>query len=351
LTANEHRPDEKENPMAAVVSGLGAAVPRRLVHNNEIGAELGVSDDWIFRRTGIRNRYVVEPGTATSDLAVEAGARALRSAGLTQVDAVVLATSTPDHQVPGTAPAVASRLGLTGAAAFDVNAVCTGFIYALAVGAGLIGSGIAQDVLVIGADTFSTLMDRMDVATRSIFGDGAGAMVLRAGPADTPGALNAFDLGSDGSQDDLIKVPGGGSRQRAGGIATAPQQCYLTMRGQELFPLAIHQMTTSCRAVLTTASLKPAAVDRVVGHQANIRILRMVAQQLGLPEPALVSNIDRVGNTSAASIPLALVDAVAEGSVEEGQLVLLTAFGAGLTWGSTVLTWPKILLADEDLPR
>ncbi|MEU3183396.1 beta-ketoacyl-ACP synthase III [Streptomyces sp. NPDC006923] len=333
---------------AAVLSGLGGWLPPRVVTNEQVGRELGVTEEWIRSRTGIRQRHVCDPGTATSDLAVEAGARALRSAGVAATDAVVLATATPDHQIPGTAPAVAARLGMTGAIAFDVNAVCTGFVYALATGAALIRGGLAASVLVIGADTFSTVVDPADQVVRPLFGDGAGAVVLRAGAPEEQGALNAFDLGSDGLREDLIIVPGGGSRQRSGGVATDPADSYMTMRGREVFRNAVHHMADSSRTVLAQAGRDVATVDRVVGHQANIRILRAVAGRLDLPEDRLVSNIDRVGNTSAASIPLALADGVAAGTVTEGATVLLTAFGAGLTWGSAVLEWPKILLNEGE---
>ncbi|MFD3869494.1 beta-ketoacyl-ACP synthase III [Streptomyces sp. NPDC058623] len=327
---------------SAVLSGIGAYLPPRVVSNAELADRLGITDDWIHRRTGIRRRHVCDPGTATSDLAVEAGARALASAGLESVGAVVLATATPDYQIPATAPVVAARLGLGDAAAFDVNAVCTGFLYGLATGAGLIGSGIVNDVLVIGADAFSTVTDPDDAVVRPLFGDGAGAFVLRAGGPAEAGALTAFDLGSDGHRADLIISPGSGARHRSHGAPVTSASHYMTMRGREVFVGAVRHMTRSSGKVLASAGLTAGEVDHLVGHQANIRILNAVADQLGLPADRLVSNIDRVGNTSAASIPLALADAVAAGQVRAGEVVLLTAFGAGLTWGSTVLTWPKI---------
>ncbi|WP_329172424.1 beta-ketoacyl-ACP synthase III [Streptomyces sp. NBC_01477] len=334
--------------VAAVICGLGGWVPPRIVTNDEVGRELGVTDDWIHGRTGIRQRHVCDAGTATSDLALRAGERALRSARTTRTDALVLATATPDHQIPGTAPAVAARLGMAGAAAFDVNAVCTGFVYALATGAALVRGGLAGSVLVIGADTFSTVVDPADEIVRPLFGDGAGAVVLRAGDPGEPGAVGPFDLGSDGGEHEMIIMPGGGSRQRAGGALPDPAGSYMTMRGREVFVNAVTRMTESSRAVLARAGRETSDVDRVVGHQANIRILRTMVRQLGLPEDRLVSNIDRVGNTSAASIPLALADGVASGRVAAGEYVLLSAFGAGLTWGSTVLEWPQIALDEGE---
>jgi 3-oxoacyl-[acyl-carrier-protein] synthase-3 len=197
---------------------------------------------------------------------------------------------------------------------------------------------------VIGADAFTTVMDPADKVVRPLFGDGAGAVVLRAGKPGEPGAIDAIDLGSDGAGHEMIIVPGGGSRQRSGGGVPDPASSYMTMQGREVFVQAVTRMTESSRAALTQAGREIAEVDLLVGHQANIRILRTVAQQLGLPEESLVSNIDRVGNTSAASIPLALADWVASGRVDAGAYVLLTAFGSGLTWGSAALEWPKILL-------
>jgi 3-oxoacyl-[acyl-carrier-protein] synthase-3 len=331
--------------MRAVLTGLGGWLPPRTVSNAEIAARLGVDDDWIFSRTGIRQRHVVDPGMSTADLAVEAGARALKSAGLDTVDAVVVATVTPDYPMPATAPAVAARLGQRGAAAFDLNAACAGFVYGLATASSLITGGIAERVLLIGADVYSSILRPDDQTTAPLFGDGAGAVVLSAGDDDQPGALQAFDLGSDGDSAELIMVRGGGSHQRSGGRPAAADDMYFAMQGRPVFLAAIRHMSDSSRTVLARVGRTPADVDRVVGHQANARILRAVAGQLGLSEDRVVMNIDRVANTSAASIPLALCDDAADGDLSPGQLVLLTAFGGGLAWGSTVLTWPTVLPA------
>jgi 3-oxoacyl-[acyl-carrier-protein] synthase III len=330
---------------AAVLASLGGYVPPTAVSNAEVAERLGVTEHWIESRTGIRQRHVVDPGTTTSDLAVEAGAQALKSAGDPSVDAVVLATATPDHPMPATAPSVAARLGLSGAAAFDLNAVCAGFVYGLASGAALIAGGLAERVLVIGADAFTSLVRQDDQVTGPLFGDGAGAAVLRAGAATEPGALAGFDLGTDGDLAHLIMVPGGGAKQRSGGRPADPADMYFTMDGKAVFLAAVGRMAQSSRAVLASLGRTVDDVDRLVGHQANARILRAVAGQLGMPAERLVLNIDRVGNTSAASIPLALTDAVRDGVLRPGQFVLLTAFGGGLAWGSTALTWPEITLA------
>ncbi len=326
----------------AVLAGLGGALPPTTITNADLSDRLGVDDEWVHRRTGIRQRRVVEPGISTADLAVEAGARALKSAGVDAVDAVLLATATPDHPMPATAPAVAARLGQGGVAAFDVGAVCAGFVYALATGSALIAARLADRVLVIGADVFSSVIRPDDPVITPLFGDGAGAVVLRAGGAADPGALLAFDLGSDGDLADLIMIPGGGSRQRSGGRPAAPDDMYFTMDGRRVFTAAVTHMARSSRAVLDRLGRVPGDVDRIVGHQANARILRAVADRLGIPADRLVMNIDRVGNTSAASIPLALCDAVTDGTLRPGHRTLLTAFGGGLAWGSTMLTWPAV---------
>lgn len=333
---------------AAVLASLGAWVPPNVVTNADLATTLDTSDEWIRTRTGVAQRHFALPGTATSDLAVEAGARALRAAERPHADTVIVATTTPDRSCPATAPEVAARLGLAGAAAFDVSAVCTGFIYALATAAGLIAAGVGERILVIGAETYSSILNPADRGTAVIFGDGAGAALLRAGAPDEPGALRAFDLGSDGRGSDLIAVPGGGSRQRLSGKPVEAHDQYFTMAGREVFTQAVLGMAASARAVLATAGLAITDIDRVVSHQANIRIVRQLANELRIDQNRMVTNIARVGNTAAASIPLALADAVAEGELRAGDRVLLTAFGGGLTWGSTVLTWPH--LADPDQP-
>ncbi|GAB1688977.1 beta-ketoacyl-ACP synthase III [Krasilnikovia sp. M28-CT-15] len=333
---------------AAVLAGLGGWVPPRVVTNDELGRELDTSDAWIHSRTGIRRRHVVDPGTATSDLAVEAARRALASAGTDRVDLIVLATSTPDHPCPATAPAVADRLGLNGVAAFDVAAVCSGFVYALAAASAMIGQGLAGRALVIGADTFSTILDPADRTTRAIFGDGAGAVVLRAGDDREPGAVLGFDLGSDGQHSDLITVAAGGSRQPATAGPVEDAARYFRMRGKEVFFNAVLRMSESAQTLLRTVGWNPEEIDRFVAHQANIRILYAVADQLGLDRRTVVANLDRVGNTVAASIPLALQDAACRGDLVPGQRVVLTGFGGGLTWGSAAIRWPDI--AVEPLP-
>ncbi|MGW0333695.1 beta-ketoacyl-ACP synthase III [Streptomyces sp. NPDC003011] len=344
-------PPSAPHDRSAVLCGLAAWVPPRVVTNEELSRRLDTSDDWIRTRTGISRRHFAEPGQATSDLAVEAGRRALRSAGTEAVDAVIVATTTPDRSCPATAPVVASRLGLSGAAAFDVSAVCTGFVYGLASAAGLIAAGVAERVLLIGADTYSTIVDPQDRANAIIFGDGAGAVVLRAGSPGEPGAVGHFDLGSDGAEEELIMVAAGGSRQRSTSAEVHPHERHFSMRGKEVYRHAVTRMAASARATLTRADFKAEDIDHFVPHQANLRILRSVADDIGLPPGRYVSNVESVGNTGAASIPLALADAASHHTIHQGERVLLTAFGGGLTWGSCLLTWPDLPQVDHPYDR
>jgi 3-oxoacyl-[acyl-carrier-protein] synthase-3 len=330
-----------------VLCGLGAWTPPGIRTNDDLAVTLDTSDEWILRRTGIMRRHVADKGMATSELAVEAGQRALKSAGLEAVDALILATATPDRPCPATAPEVAMRLGLGAIAAFDIAAVCTGFIYALANGAGLIAAGIADRVLVIGAEVFTSLLNPRDRTTMAIFGDGAGAVVLRAGHSQEMGAFGPFVLGSDGSGADLIMVPAGGSRRPCRDGHDEELDRYFVMRGQAVYRQAVEAMTRSSAAVLDRAGWPVSSVNWLVCHQANRRILSAVASRLGIPEDRCLTNIDRVGNTAAASIPLALAHGADSCLLRPGDRVVLTAFGGGLTWGSTVLQWPGPLSAIE----
>ncbi|MFE6836823.1 beta-ketoacyl-ACP synthase III [Streptomyces sp. NPDC057705] len=332
----------------AVIRGIGAWLPPTVVTNDMLAASLDTSDEWIRSRTGIGQRHVVDPGMATGDLAVEAGRRALDSAGVDSVDMVVLATTTPDRPCPATAPDVAHRLGLTGVPAFDVSAVCSGFLYALSTAAAMIGAGRADHVLVIAAEAFTTLLDPQDRSTVAIFGDGAGAMVLGAGREGDPGAVLGIDLGSDGALADLITVRAGGSRQPLAADPTAdvtadPADAWFTMQGREVFRNAVVRMDASARTVLGEVGWSADDVDLFVGHQANARILKALGDRLGVPGDKVFSHIEHVGNTAGASIPVALADAAASGRLRGGDKVLLSAFGGGATWGSAALNWPDIV--------
>jgi 3-oxoacyl-[acyl-carrier-protein] synthase III len=326
--------------MTAVLDGLGVAVPRRVVTNDDFAARLDTSDEWIRTRTGIVERRIAEPGVATSDLAFEAAQAALKaSPNGGEISAVVVATTTPDHPMPGVAPLVAARLGLGPVAAFDVQAACSGFIYGLTSGAGLISSGIADRVMVIGADLMSRTVDQDDRATAVLFGDGAGAVILRAGDPDEFGAIGPFDLGSDGDLVGALFIEAGGTRLPVVEAHDARRR-YMKMDGRETYRHAVRRMTESSQRLLQRAGLEIGDVDRFVAHQANLRILLAFADRLGIPAERRVSNVDRYGNTSAASIPLALADA----DIRPGERILLTAFGSGFTWGSTLMTWPDLHL-------
>lgn len=333
--------------MAAVITGLGGWVPPNAVTNDDLCATLDSTHEWIATRTGIHERRMVTDGLSTRDLAVEAGARALKSAGESVVGAVVVATTSADRLCPAVAPEVASLLGLRDVPAFDLTSACSGFVYGLATAAGLIDAGIADSVLFIGAEAFSTLVNPADRTTAPIFGDGAGAVVLRRGAAHEPGAVGPFDLGSDGSLADLLAIPGGGSRQRSAsaglGHGLLPtEDWYLRMAGRPLYTQAVERMSASARALLDRVGWSADDVDWFIGHQANARIVRAVAEELKFPAERVALNIDRLGNTLAASIPLLLNDAAECGDLKPGDRTLLSAFGAGLSWGSTVLIWPDI---------
>ncbi|MEV8335054.1 beta-ketoacyl-ACP synthase III [Streptomyces niveus] len=331
--------------MPTSVTGLGTYLPPRRVSNEELADRFDTTDEWITTRTGIRTRRWTDTGVSTGDLAVEAGRRALKSAGLSpdDIDAVVLATTTPDHPCPATAPDVAAQLGLGHIAAYDISAVCSGFLYALAVAHGQIAAGQAGRVLVIGAETYSTILNPSDRATSCIFGDGAGAVVLAGTESsDQAGDILGVDLGSDGSRKELIRIPAGGSRQRTSPGTVPDEDLYFRMEGRQVFHQAVTHMGDSAIRLLDRIGWDKASVNHLVGHQANVRILKSLARYLDLPEDRAVINIDRVGNTSAASIPLALADAAVSGRLKPGDRVLMTAFGGGLTWASTAIIWPDI---------
>lgn len=327
--------------VSALIQGLGTSVPAGVLGNAELAGRCGTTDEWIRSRTGIVERRMAEPGVATSDLAVEAGARALKSSGHAVADAVILATMTPDRPCPATAPEISARLGLPSGMAFDLNAACSGFIYGLAVATGMLAAGLAERVLLIGADLMTRVVDPMDRNTSVLFGDGAGAVVLASGGPEEPGALGPFDLGGDGERADLLHIPAGGTRRPAYSDDVTAGEHFLHMEGKEVYRQAVMGMTTSCQRVLAKAGLRTSDIDHLVAHQANARILTAVGDRLDIPPDRRVCNVDRYGNTTGASIPLALADLHSAGA-QPGQRVLLTAFGAGLSWGSTLLRWPDL---------
>ncbi|MGX2995398.1 beta-ketoacyl-ACP synthase III [Streptomyces sp. JNUCC 64] len=312
---------------AAVVCAVGAALPPHVVANADLTAHLDTTDEWIRSRTGISQRHVAGADLSTADLAVRAGAQALADGEPVTAEALVVATTTPDRCCPATAPAVATRLGLTGIPAYDLAAGCTGFLYALATAAGLIATSTVRTALVIGADRLAALPNPEDRTTVPLFGDGAGALLLRGGSADEAGALGPVVLGSDGTGADLIRA----SRPGA-----------LHMDGSEVFRHAVERMSTASRQAATAAGWELGDIDRLIPHQANSRITAFAARRLGIPDDRQLSDIAETGNTGAASIPLLLARSTADGRLKPGHRTLLTAFGAGLTWGATTLTWPGL---------
>ncbi|HVA07476.1 MAG TPA: beta-ketoacyl-ACP synthase 3 [Acidimicrobiales bacterium] len=301
------------------ITGWGVALPDKVVTNDDMAVSLDTSDAWIVERTGIRERRI---GGTTSGLAIEAGRAAMECAGRSahEIAHVVLATTTPDSIVPGTAPSVQHALGIKGGA-FDINAACSGFVYGLVVVAGLIAAG-SGPILLIGSETLSKITDMDDRAIAIIVGDGAGAVVVE--PVDGPGSLLSWNLNSDGSLRHLLKCEHGGT---------------LYMDGKEVFRRAVRVVVESAERAMSAAGIGPDEVSLLVPHQANARIIQAACQRLGIPEERTVVVIDRYGNTSSASIPLALNDAIGAGRVHDGDLLLLTGFGGGMTWASAVLRW------------
>jgi len=320
----------------AQVLGVGGYLPERVVTNEELAGKLATSNDWIVQRTGIRQRHVAQPGEYTSHLAIRAARRALQAAAVApaDIDLIVLATSTPDNTFPATAAKVQAELGMHRGAAFDVQAVCTGFVYALATADNFIRAGQAKTVLVIGAETFSRILDWQDRRTCVLFGDGAGALVLRATPSngsiEERGILSTH-LHSDGRQHDLLYVDGGPSTTGTAG--------FLRMEGKEVFRHAVQRLAEAVDEALDANGLTSRDVDWLVPHQANRRIIDSMARKLGLSGEKVVLTIDRHANTSAASVPLALAEAAGDGRIRPGHLVLLEAMGGGLTWGAALLRW------------
>lgn len=316
--------------LRSVFLGVGSALPKRRVDNAELAAQVDTSDEWIVERTGIRTRYVAGEGETTASLATDACRKALSEAGLepTDIDLIVLATATPDQTFPSSATKVQHQLGIRDCIAFDVHAVCTGFLYALSVADSMLRGGNARTALVIGAETFSRILDWEDRTTCVLFGDGAGAIVLRAEESEERGIL-ATKLHADGRWGDMLYVDGGPSTTGTVGK--------LRMKGREVFRHAVVNLADVLGEVLEAASLTPADVDWVVPHQANARIIDATARKLGLDPERVVLTVDRHANTSAASVPLALDVAVKDGRIKKGDLVVLEAMGGGFTWGGAVL--------------
>ena len=330
MTRNERR---------AVIRGTGSSLPSRVLTNADLEKMVDTSDEWIASRTGIRERRIAREDEYMSQFATRAAQEALAAAGMSasDIDLIICATVTPDMPIPATACIVQEKLGAVGAAAFDLAAGCSGFIYGLSVGERFVSSGDYRAVLVIGAELLSKYTDWRDRTTCVLFGDGAGAVVLA--PGDAPYGVLASSMHADGSMADFIHVPAGGTREPASESSVSGRRHYIRMRGNETFKMAVRSMEETARAVLQKAGLKTTDVNLFIPHQANRRIIDAVGTRLGLREDQVYINIERVGNTSAASIPVALDEAVRKGRVHRGDHLLFAAFGTGLTWGAAVCTW------------
>lgn len=311
--------------MKAAITGWGTALPPMKLGNAALASLLDVSEDWIYQRTGIKSRRIVSGEQTTSTLAIEASLKAIERAGLTPetIDLVIVATTTPDYQLPATSSLVQAELGCLNAGAFDLNAACSGFLYGLAQANALIESSVCRRVLVCGADTLSCYTDYSDAASCVLFGDGAGAVVVEA--SETGGGLGPFILRSDGSRPELLYIRN--------------DERLIRMQGREVYRRAVEAMTTTLTEVLARAEVAIDDVALVVAHQANARIVEAVAERLGLDEARLALNIETVGNTSGASIPIALAQAADAGRLNPGDVVAVTAFGAGFAWGAGVIRW------------
>jgi 3-oxoacyl-[acyl-carrier-protein] synthase-3 len=320
------------------ITGIGGYVPERILGNEEVARTIGASPDWIRERTGIRERRLAAPGQAASDLAAEAAREALADARADPgtVDLVIVATVSPDMLFPATAALVAAEIGAADAAAYDLSAACTGFVYGLAQAHAAVASGLARRALVVGSEVLSRFTDWDDRSTCILFGDGAGAAVVE--PVAGGGFLG-FELGCDGTRASLLELPAGGSRLPASSATVEARQHSIRMAGQEVFRFSTRAISVSVERLLLACDLTIGDVDLFVPHQANARIVDHIARRLGFPRERVLANIDRVGNTSAASIPLVLADARARGALSAGATVLLCAAGAGMTWGSALVRW------------
>ncbi len=321
--------------------GLGCYIPEKTMTNYDLEKLVETSNEWIVERTGIKERHIAAPEEATSDLAVIAAQRAIADAGLTSedIDLVIVATESPDTKFPSTACMVQDKIGATHAAAFDLSAGCSGFVYGSAVASQMIATGLYKYVLVVGAETLSRIMNWEDRNTCVLFGDGAGAAVL--GPVEEGYGIEGIDLGADGSGGHYLIQPAGGSRKPASHETVDAKEHFIHMNGNEVFKFAIKIMGRSALRVLDKAGLTKDDIDLLIPHQANIRIINSAAKRLKLSPEKIVVDVDKYGNTSAASIPIAMCEARDEGRLIKGENVLLVGFGAGLTWASIVVKWHK----------
>jgi 3-oxoacyl-[acyl-carrier-protein] synthase-3 len=323
----------------ALITGWGMYAPSRVMTNDDLAQLVETSDEWIVSRTGIRERRIAADDENTTSLSVNAARDAVAVAGLdpAELDLVIVGTCSPDYPLPATSVTVATALGATQAAGFDLQAACSGFLFALASGSSFVRSGMYRNVLVIGVEVLSRFLNWKDRNTCVLFGDGAGAVILQA--SDAPGGMLGFDLFSDGTGCEAIIVPAGGSARPASPLTSAEGMHYIHMAGREVYKYATRQLAESGVAAIRNSGLTVDQIDQFVFHQANLRIIESVQKQLGIPDEKLFVNIEKYGNTSAASVPMALVEAVAAGRIQQGDRILMVAFGAGYTAGAAVVEW------------
>ncbi len=326
------------------ITGIGGNAPERVMTNEELSQLVDTSDEWIVVRTGIHERRIAREDEALSDIALPAVQDALEMAGVSgpELDLIVCATVTPDMAFPATAALIADRLGSSEAAAYDLSAGCTGFMYGIAQAYGMLAGGVCRRALVVGGDVLSKIVDWSDRATCIVFGDGAGAVVMER---VEQGGFMGFELGADGSGGMQLYLPAGGSREPTSSATVAAHGHFVHMNGREVFKFATRVLVSSAEKLLDQLGLTVDDIDLYVPHQANIRIIKHAVERLGIPEEKVVINVDRYGNTSSGSIPLALADAVRERRVHKGDIVLMTGMGAGLTWGSGVMEWTEEMAA------
>ncbi len=323
-----------------MITGTGSYLPERVLTNHDLEAMVDTTDEWIIERTGIKERRIAAEDQTTSDLACEASKAALKSAGrLPQdLDLIIVATTTPDMPMPSTACMLQAKLGASGAAAFDVSAACSGFLYALAVANGMIRSGSHKCVLVVGAEVLSRFMDWQDRTTCVLFGDGAGAVLLEASDNESCGILSV-KLHADGNLWEMLHIPGGGATKPMSPVVIEDKLNFIKMKGNEIFKVAVRTLESLVLDSLKENDLKASDIALLIPHQANIRIILATASRLGLSMDRVMLNLERVGNTSAASIPIAMDEAANQGRISKGDYILLEAFGAGLTWASALIKW------------
>lgn len=334
----------KDNPMetkfrSVGIAGIGFYVPKKVLTNFDLEKMVDTTDEWIRTRTGVRERRIADDNEATSDLAVKAARRALDNANVlpAEIDLIMVATSSPDMLFPSTACFVQKNIGAEKTASFDISAACSGFIYGLSIADAYIKNGVYRTVLLIGAEALSRIIDWQDRNTCVLFGDGAGAVVLRQSKCGS-GILSDF-LGADGSGTDLLKLQAGASRSPASYATVSQGLHYIKMNGKEIYRFAIKSMVETVIKVLEKIELLPEDIDLLIPHQANVRIIECIAKNLNLPKEKVFVNVERYGNTSAASIPIALCKAVELGRIKKDDIVVLVAFGGGLTWGASVIRW------------